>query len=92
MNVVGKDAVEADVRVDNEGERKSAVEDSRGAVLGEASSDDGNECDRESTLESPVVRAVSGVGLRVGSGVVDGTLDVGCYKLSYDDRIKRKSV
>lgn len=78
VEVVGQNAVEADVRVNDEGECESAVKNGRGAVLGETNSDEGYECDRESTLESPVVRSMCGVGLGVAGWVVDGTLDVGC--------------
>lgn len=78
MEVIGKDAVESDVRVNDEGECKGAVEDGRTAVLGETGSDKGYKGDRKSTLKCPVVRSVCSVGLGERGRVVDGSLDVGC--------------
>lgn len=78
VEVVSEDAVEANVRVHNERERKRAVEDGRRAVLGESCRNKRDQRDREPTLKRPVVRAVSSVGLGERGRVVDGALDVGC--------------
>lgn len=80
MQVVGEDAVEADVRVDDERQGKRTVEDGRGAVLGESGSDEWYKCNRETTFKGPVVGTVRGVGLGEGGWVVDGSLDVSCCK------------
>ena len=68
MQVVGEDAVEADVRVDHERKSERTVEDSRRAVLGESDSDQRYEGDRETALKGPVVRSVCALGLREGVG------------------------
>lgn len=78
VQVVGKQAVEADVRVDHQAECKRAVEDRRRAVLGKSSSNERDECDGETTFKRPVVGAMCCVGFGERSGVVDRALDVGC--------------
>ena len=78
MEVVGENAVETDVRVNNKIESKGTVEDGGRAVLGETDSNEGNEGGGEGTLKSPVVGSVCRVGLGERGWVVDGTLDVGC--------------
>lgn len=80
VQVVGEDAVEADVRVNDERECQCAVEDRRGAVLGESNGDDRDEGGGKGTLEGPVVGAVRSVGLGEGGRVVDGALDIGCER------------
>lgn len=79
MKVVGKDAVEADVRVDDEGECQRAVQEGGRAVLDHSNGDQRHKRGREGALECPVVGAMSRVGLGEGCGVVDCALDICCW-------------
>lgn len=82
MQVVGEEAVEADVGVNDEGQCQGAVEDGRGAVLGEPGGNERDEGHGKTTFKRPVVGAVCCVGLGEWGWVVDGALDVSCKRAS----------
>lgn len=78
MEVVCKDAVKANVAVDDEGKGERGVNGAARAVSDGTDGDEGHQRGAQPALKCPVVRAVCSRGGRERRGVVDGALDVGC--------------
>lgn len=78
MEVVGKDAVKANMTVDDEGEGERSIECATDAVSDGTHGHEGNEGGTHGALKGPVVRTVRGRGGGEGGWVIDGALDVGC--------------
>lgn len=79
VEIVHQACGEADVRVQDEGERQGGIQDTAGSVLDSACGHEGKQGDGDTTLSEPVVRTVRSIRRREGCRLVDGAFDV-CWQ------------